>query len=427
MSNFEPKEITAPILRYALLAFPLSFLGLPVYIHLPKFYHDYYGISLTSIGFILFFSRILDAIIDPILGILSDRFHLSQKKYFILFGLGLIFFFNAFFYVSPFASKILILGWFIICTFFLYLLFSLIFINYYNLGLQKANTELLRVKLSSFRELLSFLGILSAAILPAVLTQLLNNEKKAFLIYGLLFGIFMVIGLIFLPQSTPLNKTNLKKGKNPLANLVYIYKKQSMRWLIILFFVNSLPVAITSNLFAFYVDETLKAKSATALFLIAYFLAAALSAVLWSVVFKSTNKIKLLLSMMILSALGFSLTYFLNHSNSELFYLVCVLSGIGLGGELVILPALAANVIDTRLEYGSTFFSLWASCSKISLAVAAGVFLPLISVESSFLSFVPLSFKISLFYALVPLILKLIAIILLLLMVPKLSNGLSQK
>ena len=56
---------------YAIFAALLSAAGLPIYIHAPKFYVDAYGVSLTSLGGILFLLRMLDVVQDPVLGQLA--------------------------------------------------------------------------------------------------------------------------------------------------------------------------------------------------------------------------------------------------------------------------------------------------------------------------------------------------------------------
>jgi hypothetical protein len=100
-----------------------------------------------------------------------------------------------------------------------------------------------------------------------------------------------------------------------------------------------------------------------------------------SVVFRSTNKISILFAMMILSSIGFSITYFISSNNSYIFYFTCIISGFGLGGESVIILAIAADVMKKYSDYGNIFFSIWSSVSKISLALGAGIFLPLISMN----------------------------------------------
>ncbi|MEI6188447.1 MAG: MFS transporter, partial [Alphaproteobacteria bacterium] len=278
MIDFKDKNKNLYLIKYGFFSLCLSFLGLPLYIHLPKFYHDNYGLSLATIGTSLFFLRIFDAIIDPILGILSEHFAFTQKKYLIIFGLSLALFYNAFFNLPEFQSEQFTLCWFIVCTIMVYLFFSLIFINYYNLGARLAKDASLIVKLSSFRELFGFLGMILASILPFILFKFLGSYSQAFVIYGMIFLILVVIALLLLPDLPKNYKLNLNNFSNPFRSLNYIYHHKSLRLLIILFFINSIPLAITSNLFTFYVDQVLLAKDLQAAYLVTYLLSGALCA-----------------------------------------------------------------------------------------------------------------------------------------------------
>jgi MFS family permease len=127
---------------------------------------------------------------------------------------------------------------------------------------------------------------------------------------------------------------------------------------------------------------------------------------------------------MSISAISFSVAYFLDPSTSYIFYFVCVISGIGSGGELVMLPAIASDVLEDNKNYGNTFFALWASCTKITLAIAAGIFLPLISISGNFLPNITLDNKIKFYYAVIPLIIKFISIIMVLIIKAKNLRGL---
>ena len=57
---------------YGLLALPLSFVALPMYVNLPHAYATHYAVPLTTLGLVLLISRLLDAFIDPWMGRISD-------------------------------------------------------------------------------------------------------------------------------------------------------------------------------------------------------------------------------------------------------------------------------------------------------------------------------------------------------------------
>jgi glycoside/pentoside/hexuronide:cation symporter, GPH family len=58
---------------YGLFGMPLAMAALPLYVHLPKFYGDHLGVNLALLGSVLLVLRLADGVVDPLLGVLSDR------------------------------------------------------------------------------------------------------------------------------------------------------------------------------------------------------------------------------------------------------------------------------------------------------------------------------------------------------------------
>ena len=63
----------ARLLFYALPAIPIAAMTLPLYIIVPTFYSETLGLSLAAVGAALLAVRIMDAVSDPVIGWLSDR------------------------------------------------------------------------------------------------------------------------------------------------------------------------------------------------------------------------------------------------------------------------------------------------------------------------------------------------------------------
>ena len=68
------RPLTKPILfAYSLPAPPLALAGLPMGVYLPVIYADHFGLSLIVVGWLLWATRISDAVTDPWIGYWSDR------------------------------------------------------------------------------------------------------------------------------------------------------------------------------------------------------------------------------------------------------------------------------------------------------------------------------------------------------------------
>ncbi len=79
----------ALLFLYALPALPLAALTLPLYIIVPTFYTETLGLPLAAVGAALVVVRVFDAVGDPILGWLADRFRpgFGRRRTFFLVSL----------------------------------------------------------------------------------------------------------------------------------------------------------------------------------------------------------------------------------------------------------------------------------------------------------------------------------------------------
>ena len=79
----------ARLLFYALPAIPIAAMTLPLYIIVPTFYSETLGLSLAAVGAALLAVRIMDAVSDPVIGWLSDRWHprFGRRRGFFLLAL----------------------------------------------------------------------------------------------------------------------------------------------------------------------------------------------------------------------------------------------------------------------------------------------------------------------------------------------------
>ena len=73
-------------LRYGLLGLPLAFCALPLYVLMPNLYARQWGVSLAALGAVLLGARLLDAVIDPLLGRLCDRLYAISLRAVLALG-----------------------------------------------------------------------------------------------------------------------------------------------------------------------------------------------------------------------------------------------------------------------------------------------------------------------------------------------------
>jgi Na+/melibiose symporter-like transporter len=188
-------------------------------------------------------------------------------------------------------------------------------------------------------------------------------------------------------------------------------------WLLVLAVVNSLPVAMTSPLFLFFVEDSLQLTDWSGPFLIFFFVASGIAIPVWSKLAERFGARPVLLAAMCLSISSFVWAAMIQPGNALGFGIICFASGAAVGAELVILPAVFASLLSRAGVAPAQSFGLWSFATKLSLPIAAAATLPLLDqagfVAGQVNSEAALD-RLTLLYAVVPCALKIIACITLL-------------
>ena len=89
---------------------------------------------------------------------------------------------------------------------------------------------------------------------------------------------------------------------------------------------------------------------------------------------------------MLLACLFFAAAPFLGEGQVLAFGAVCIGTGLALGADLLLPPAIQADVIDidtarTGAQRAGLYFAIWGFATKLALAVAVGVAFPLLALS----------------------------------------------
>jgi len=402
VSNAAPDRLGA----YALFAALLASVGLPLYIHAPKFYVDEYGVSLAALGSVLFGLRLLDVVQDPLLGKLAARLR-SYRGTSVALGAGVLALgmFGLFAVTPPVAPLV----WFALTLTLVFSGFSFLTITFYAQGVAKADRlpGQGHLRLARWRETGALLGVCVAAIAPVALMQATQSPFAGFALGFCIVAAAAVWAMrgewMAAPVAAP------ESLREVLGDTV-------ARRLLMVALVNAAPVAVTSTLFLFFVESRLAAPGMEGPLLLIFFLSAALAAPLWGRLAETRGARPVLVFAMVLSILAFAGVLALGPGDTLAFAVICVISGAALGADLTILPALFASRMAQIAPGAAQGFGLWSFVSKFTLAFAAVTLLPLLEAsgfragadnDASALA------TLTLLYAGVPCLLKLMAIALL--------------
>jgi Na+/melibiose symporter-like transporter len=392
--------------RYALFGVPLGFIGLPLYVHLPKYYTDTLPVSLAVVGTIMLITRLLDCFSDPVIGYLSDyyprlrRVLVASAKLALALGVFGLFYLPNMGFFNPTLALILLLT----LTYFAY---SILTINYYSAGLELSQDYVQNTRLSGWREGAIIVGVLVASALPPMLTPT-YGESKAYHIFAFTFMCVLCIAS-FLSNNAFARKDS-SSSESAQMPWKEVWNHIPLRWIFSLFFVNAIAPSITATLFLFFTTHILREEEMSGLFLVVYFISAVIAMPLWMRLNRILSKRRCLMLSMFLAIASFAWTYQLGANDNTQFILICIFSGIALGGDLAILPSLLADAVGSRERSGGLEFGIWNFISKFTLALAAGITLPLLAGEAGNIADTD---ALRLCYAVLPCLFKTAALILL--------------
>ena len=361
--------------RYGLLGLPLAFVALPLYVILPNFYAREFGVGLGALGAILLIARLFDAFIDPLLGRLSDRLFARSIRAVLVFGAVAAVLLGAgfallFFPVLPEPqARRDVMVWLMVFLMLTYGAYSALSIAHQSWGAMLGGDEAQRSRIVAWREGFGLIGVLVASVAPVAL----GLPATVGIFFIALGGGWLAWARAVRPRPEPTFKT---------TSVWLPLQRVAFRRLLAVFLLNGIASAIPATLILFFVQDRLLApKSLEPAFLGSYFLCAALAIPLWLWVVKHIGLARTWLAGMVLSMAVFIFATQLGAGDTTAFIVVCALSGIALGTDLAMPAALLAGTILDAGDRGraeGAYFGWWNFATKLNLALAAGVALPLL-------------------------------------------------
>ena len=390
---------------YSLPSIPLAAAQIAVYIAVPAIYSKIAAVGIGITGLVIMISRVIDMITDPILGTYLDR--MVEKigwKFWLLIGfplisIGIFILFNP---LDGLEIISLLLG-----VIFVTLGWTFFSIPWWGIGIAISNSNSNdRFKVVSFRELLTIPGV----ILGLFLIHFSNISGEIFLIISILF-----LSPLFI-KKIPIPNISNKKGTSYFLNIKNLFKDNSnFKYLCLSYFFIGLSNGVTSILFILFVEFIIGGSPQN--FLSIYFISAFIGLPFVYMLASKYNKKRIWTSFIILACICFLPVVFLSNNSATLFMVICIISGFCLSADLIIPSSIQADIIYKEQQKNKNvlvgkIYSVWSFIQKLSLALSAGVCLPLLGyfgfnpseVNTQLL---PLSFA----YGIIPIILRIPAII----------------
>ena len=372
-SDARPHPGTLRLAAFGLLGTPLAFAALPIYIHVPRFYAEHAGLSLSLLGGLLLALRLLDAVVDPFIGAWTDRVPRRPviAVALVLLGIG----FTGLFQPPDGAG----LGWLAATLTLVTLGYSVSTIAYQAWLADAAISEPARTQGVALREFFILIGIVAASVLPTTLADNLGDGLHAMVgVVWPLIGVGALSALIWAPLPV-LHRTPVQIPV--FAQLRAAVGEPRFRGLLTLFAISAIATAVAATLGAFYIADVLEAEAMQEQFFGAYFVCAVASLPVWTAATRRIGFARAWFVGLVLTVAAFLIAPFLGAGQTGPYFVLCVVAGLGLGAELVVPAAWLAALLASDppgSERAGACLGWWTLMNKLSLAIAAGFALPLI-------------------------------------------------
>ncbi|MBN8513149.1 MFS transporter [Accumulibacter sp.] len=380
------------LLAYGALGLPLAMAALPVYVHVPRLYADAAGMSLGLLGGLLLAARLVDAVIDPLLGGWSDRTANRQRLILLALpclALGML----ALLHPPASAAPLWLFGSMLVT----YFGFSLASVAYQAWGAELGRDAGERTRLTASREGFGLLGVVLAAALPGLLS---NDLEQGLSGLAQIFPLLLLVLAVWTLSGSPQALARTPASGSLLGDLRGVLADQRFRRLLGVFVVNGIAAALPATLVLFYVADVLQAEAWSGAFLALYFVSGVAFLPLWVTLARRYGRVRSWIASMLVAIGSFAWAWGLGVGDVGPFAVVCLLSGAALGADLTLPAALLADIAEYRARAGDAkdrpgggevlavtdarpaqagaYFGWWNLVAKLNLALAAGLALPLL-------------------------------------------------
>lgn len=375
-----PRE-AAQLARYGALQFALSFVALPLYVFLPAYYAARGGVPLGLLGALLLGARLADALVDPLLGRLADHMLARRRVRALVLAGGIVSLAGfavlmALPVLLPYAAAPGRFG--VVFASALWLAQSggsASTVAHQAWGAALGHGEPERARVFAWREAMGLGGVLTAA----VVTQI--GGAGAFTLgfaASLTAGLWLLRG-VELPRvfhTVAHAQRGLRAAFEPLRH-------RAFRRLLGVYVLSGVAASVPATLVLFFVRDRIGAPQFSGLYLLLYFASAAAGVPLWLRAVGRFGAAPSWLFGIVATVFAFLWAGWLQPGQWLGYAVLCAACGAALGSDLILPPALLAGLIRGlghagRLE--GAYFGLWSLGAKFTLALAAGLALPLLGV-----------------------------------------------
>jgi glycoside/pentoside/hexuronide:cation symporter, GPH family len=384
MNRQQTKLPLGLLFAYGCIALPLSTIGLPLSIYLAPFYSGELGLPLALLGTAMVLARLVDIIVDPAIGIISDRWRpmVGRRKIWLPIGASLLVF-GAWMLFQP--GKGVGIGYFFAWTTVMYVGFTATKLPYEAWGAELSPEYRERTRVATFRQTYSLIGLVLATLVPAyVLMQ--DGATTADVLAGMSWIVILILPLAALlcfwkvPDTSPAEP---KTGESMWRQWRPLWRNGPFRIIALALLIAYVAETSRVTITLFFARDAIGVTNIGAVYV--YYFVAGLAAVpAWGWLGNRMGKHRALILAFSLLFLINGAMFFLEHGQTTIFTSLFVAKGLCFGALELLPAAMIADTVDidtarTRRLRQGLFFAVIGIVIKLGQALGQGLSLNLLS------------------------------------------------
>ncbi|MGB1190116.1 MAG: MFS transporter [Pseudomonadales bacterium] len=331
---------------YGSVSLPLAIISYPLAVWIPRLYSTEIGIDLGLIGLVIFSAAIFDALSDPAMGFMSDRFQTrwGRRKPWIAIGVP-IYAVAVWMLLNPDqGSTVLYLALFFIL---LRLATTILGLPYAAWGMELSGEYHARTMIQSAREKYVLAGLIVASAIVLISEEVFDNRTASFVLSNFSWVIVTLLPITALLVLMKVPEVSVPKA--PTVSLFQSVKSMGRNRLFFRLLAIELLIAGGENfrntLSLFFVQDYIGADRVGRLYVL-YFGIGLLAIPIWDWIAHRFGKHQSLAAAMVLVSIISIACFMLEHGQVTEFYVLFALKGFCFGAFAYLPRAMLADVVD---------------------------------------------------------------------------------
>jgi len=331
---------------YGSVSLPLAIISYPLAVWIPRLYSTEIGIDLGLIGLVIFFAAIFDAISDPAMGFMSDRFQTrwGRRKPWIVIGVP-IYAVAVWMLLNPDqGSTVLYLALFFIL---LRLATTILGLPYAAWGMELSAEYHTRTMIQSAREKYVLAGLIVASAIVLISEEVFDNRAASFVLSNFSWVIVTLLPLTALIVLLKVPEVAVPAA--PRVSIVASLRQMTRNKLFFRLLMIELLIAGGENfrntLSLFFVQDYVGADRVGRLYVL-YFGVGLLAIPVWDWIARRFGKHQSLATAMVLVSIIAIACFMLDYGQVTEFYVLFALKGFCFGAFAYLPRAMLADVVD---------------------------------------------------------------------------------